>query len=164
MNMDIASPTNGLPAMADSIGVEIDQLGARLRIINRIERGFGVVPILEDGAVLLRKGEVAVYREEPPFEMKPGLYCLEHQRLRLPASVNPEGWREVEREVVYVRPWSRGGTTEECWEYIPLRSKIVRGVRRYARPEGPISRVWFGRILLGPIIGVYAPNTFAGEC
>ena len=96
--------------------------------------------------------------------MKPGLYCLEHQRLRLSGSVNPEGWREVEREVVYARPWSRGGTSQECWEYIPLRSKIIRGVRRYARPEGPISYVWFGRLLLGPIVGVYAPTTFAGEC
>lgn len=137
----------------------------QLRIITSIEPGHGVVPVFGDGGVLLRPGEVAIYREERPHDLVPGLYCLERQR-PVAGSPLPDTPREISREVVYVRTWSGRGevSTDNAWEYVSLHSRIVNGVRRYARAEGPLYWWALGTILLGPVVGIYAPTSFAGEC
>lgn len=160
MNMNVTIP-RGLPAAADPWGEDIEQSGARLRMIDRIDMGHGVVPVLEEGSVLLQMGEVAVYREEQISELTPGLYCLEIQHLA--GSSHRDSPRRIDRKVVYARPSSHG-TSEGNWEYVTLRSKIINGVRRYARPEGPIYAWALGDLLLGPIVGIYAPSAFSKEC
>lgn len=167
MNINIVVPSNGLPAMFDTIGAEIERSSARLQIINRIEPGHGVVPVFEDGGVLLRPGEVAVYKEERAYEFcdgtPPGLYCLERQR-PIACSALPDSPRVIEREVVYVRPAAQKGLEDGCWEYVPLHSKVIRGIRRYARPEGPYYPWALGTYILGPVVGVYVPSPLSGEC
>lgn len=143
----------------------LSDCGAQLRIITRIEPGHGVVPVFGDGGVLLRPGEVAVYREERPHDLVPGLYCLERQR-PVARSPLPDSPREISREVVYARPWSGPGkvSTDQAWEYVSLHSRIVNGVRRYVRAEGPLYWWALGTILLGPVVGIYAPTSFEGGC
>ena len=138
---------------------------AQLRIITSVEPGHGVVPVFGDGGVLLRRGEVAVYKEERPYDLVPGLYCLERQR-PVAGSPLPDSPREISREVVYARPWSGRGKVdaENSWEYVSLHSRVVNGARRYARAEGPLYWWALGTMLLGPIVGIYAPASFAGEC
>ncbi|MCR5870909.1 MULTISPECIES: hypothetical protein [unclassified Sphingomonas] len=150
---------------SESIEAELTALGTRLRIISNIERGYGVVPVLEAGAVLLQPGEVAVYKEERPYELVAGLYCLEHQR-PVADSRLPDSPRLISREVVYARPYSGPGKIEtgSAWEYVALHSQVVNGARRYARPEGPIYLWALNTLLLGPVVGIYAPVAFAGEC
>jgi nitroreductase len=163
--------TNLIPAHAvvpvphDGIEEELAALGGRLRIISHIEPGFGVVPVFGTGAVLLQPGEVAVYKEERPYELVPGLYCLERQR-PVASSPLPDSPREISREVVYARPYSGPGkvAAENSWEYVALDTRVVSGIRRYARPEGPIYSWALNTLLLGPVVGIYAPAVFAGEC
>ena len=149
----------------DPIEDELSACGAALRIISSVEPGHGVVPVFGDGGVLLRPGEVAVYKEERPYDLVPGLYCLERQR-PVAGSPLPDSPREISREVVYARPWSGPGRVEaeNPWEYVSLRSRVVNGVRRYARAEGPLYWWALGTMLLGPVVGIYAPTPFAGEC
>lgn len=161
MNTDVLVP-EGRRTLHDTIAAEMEHHGARLKIITSIADGHGVVPILEEGGVLLRKGEVAVYREETPMDLPSGFYCIEHQR-PVACSPHPDSRRIVSREVVYVRP-SRVAPTDGNWEYLTLRSKVIGGKRRYASPEGPIHRWAASDLLLGPVIGIYSPNAFAGEC
>ena len=138
-----------------------EELGTRLPLIPRIEKGFGVVPVLDDGAVLLRPGDVAVYDEEwlKYNEVTPGLYCYEHQR---PVSLSPhfDSWRIVTREVVYMR---RSPRSPGCWDKIALRSKVIGGIRRYSVPDGPMYEVALYNHLLGPIVGIYAPALIHGD-
>lgn len=157
----ISSPVDG-DCSRNRISEEIDGLGASLRIITNIERGYGVVPVLTDGAALLKPGEVAVYKEERPGDLVHGLYCLERQSLRSysPRADTP---RNIEREVVYVRRSTLRGVSQDCWEYISLESRIIRGVRRYPRPEGPLAFWALGEMLLGPIVGIYLPNGSAAS-
>jgi hypothetical protein len=162
MNMLVAPLGGSVLTHAESIGVEIEEVGARLQIITSFEPGHGVVPVFEEGSVLIRKGEVAVYREERAFDPEPGLYCYERQR-PVACSPFPDSRRIVEREVVYVRR-SRLKGHEDAWEYITLKSRVINGVRRYARPEGPMNPCAAPDVLLGPVLGIYAPNSFAGEC
>lgn len=148
-----------------SIEEELSALGARLRLIGSIERDYGVIPVREAGCVLLQPGEVAVFKEERPYELEPGLYCLEHQR-PVACSPLPDSPRVIEREVVYARPYSGPGKVadDNPWEYIQLESRLVNGVRRYARPEGPLACWALSTLLLGPVVGIYAPSAFSGEC
>lgn len=141
------------------MGAELARLRARLRIISSVERGYGVVPVFEEGSALLRPGEVAVYKEEAPTVLEPGLYCLERQR-PVAGSPFPESPRIVEREVVYARNHER---VADCWEYISLLSKVIKGVRRYAVPQGPYYNACRSNLLLGPIIGIFMPSASAGE-
>lgn len=141
------------------MGLELEALNGRLRLIASIEKGYGVVPVFEEGSVLLRPGEVAVYKEESPDLLVPGLYCLERQR-PVASSPFPQSPRIVEREVVYARDHPR---VADSWEYISLYSRIVRGVRRYATPQGPYINGCRGNMLLGPVVGIYMPGVSAGE-
>lgn len=136
------------------MGTELAGIRARLRIIASIERGYGVVPVFEEGSALLRPGEVAVYKEEAPVELEPGLYCLERQR-PVAGSPFPESARIIEREVVYARNHDR---VADSWEYISLLSKVIRGVRRYAAPQGPYYNACRSSMLLGPIVGIFMPS------
>ncbi|HEX7822714.1 MAG TPA: hypothetical protein VF463_19095 [Sphingobium sp.] len=160
------------PALQQPVGVEaieevLQQASSRLQIMNQVEPGHGVVPVFGDGGVLLRPGEVAIYKEERAYEFcdgtPPGLYCLERQR-PVACSPLPDSPRIIEREVVYVRPAMRQGLEAGCWEYVSLHSKVIRGTRRYARPEGPFYPWALGTYILGPVVGIYLPTSFAGEC
>lgn len=159
------------PVLPDH-GEDMPELGGlRLRIFDHIEAGFGVVPIVGDdaGSHMLKNGEVAVYdenwRDDPNWELTPGLYCMEHQRL--PGGMHPETAGRMaimdrrmvrtrnEREVVFV---SRHPRSKDGWAYRELRSRLHRGVRLPARLEGPIYPWAMPELLLGPIVGIFRPN------
>ncbi|MGE4304726.1 MAG: hypothetical protein AB7E24_11930 [Novosphingobium sp.] len=160
MNMSVLV-SEKCPASIDVTAAEIEQSGACLRIITSIDDGYGVVPVMEEGGVLLRKGEVAVYKEERPRDLPPGLYCIEHQR-PVSCSTRADSRRIIMREVVYVRPCRRA-PGDGNWEYVSLRSKVIGGVRRYAQAEGPIYPWAAGDLLLGPVVGIYVPSSFTLE-
>jgi hypothetical protein len=164
-----------LPAVGSHEGLP-DLDGLRLRIFDHIEAGFGVVPIVggDAGSHMLKNGEIAVYderwREQWQFRetgLKPGLYCVEFQRL--PGGMMPETWHSyrsdrnyprmprlrIERQVVFV---SRDPRSKDCWGYRELRSRLHRGVRLAARYEGPMYEWAVLDMILGPIVGLYRPN------
>jgi hypothetical protein len=158
MSLDV---TNAMPhESCGDMGRELEALKLRLFLIPAVEKGYGVVPVFEEGCSYFRPGEVAVYKEETPRDLIPGLYCVERQRT-VASSPFPESPRIVEREVVYARDHPK---IKDCWEYISLKSKVIRGVRRYAVPQGPYINGCRGDMLLGPIVGIYMPvaQTSAG--
>jgi hypothetical protein len=162
MAMQLTVHGANLPVAPDPIRDEMAELGAKLQLISSIEPGFNVVPVTEDGGVLLRRGEVAVFKEQRVHasEFLAGLYVRERQR---PVAMSnlPDSPRIIEREVVLARPSSRKG---ECWEYRTLESRIIRGVRRYTGWEGPIWNYALDHMLIGPVVGIYAPAAISGEC
>lgn len=136
------------------MGRELEALKLRLFLIEAVEKGYGVVPVFEEGGSYFRPSEVAVYRGETPRDLVPGLYCIERQR-PVASSPFPESPRIVEREVVYARDHPK---IRDCWEYISLKSIVIYGVRRYAVPQGPYINGCRGDMSLGPIVGIYMPS------
>jgi hypothetical protein len=139
-----------------------------LRIFDKIERGLGVVPILDDmGAPLLCSGDVAVYDADWHLrnDLQPGTYCVEWQR---PANLLPReefGRRfaagepvrmRIDREIVAIARWKRDPTR---WAIHPLVN-TYRGIMQMS--DGPLESWYLHDKLLGPIVGLYRPAPIEG--
>src|SRR3546814_9621403 len=84
------------------MGRELEALKLRLFLIPVVEKGYGAVPVFEEGCSYFWPGEVAVYKEATLRDLILGIYCIERQR-PVASSPFPESQRIVERKVVYAR-------------------------------------------------------------